>query len=1046
MGMVTRDPANSLGDSVSTSIEPIVASWAVEQIGKTSWEHAPEQNGRNLDTRIDEALRQAPSKSGGDGPNKPDHVIIIDTGDRRIPVLCEWKGAKGALRDKKDVSLRAPDGYMRYGNKGIDKYASLGAAYYASRVVGPSGHPLALALAVNGYYLSETDKTPTYEVALYAVERQDTERVVWIGDYQDLSFLDKKNTIDLLQQVEDALNPDAAQKRAQHATKSLDEGLRTLNEFLHSEHGIVPAHRVNVIAALVIASLGVGDDDGNVISSPLTPDDLKGGSGNQSDGAIIFSRVEDYLQSRVPVLPEDKRQSVLNTLRPTLLDSSLSSKTKKGNSTLKQALLVVTHGLLPHYHGDRAIDFTGKLFNEMYAWIDVPDAGANDVVLTPKRTTDLMIELTRVDKDSFVWDWTLGTGAFLVSAMNTMIADARRDLQGEELRGKELRIKTTQLLGIEKLGPIYVLAVLNMILMGDGSTNIIHGDSHSYNGKYQSTGEVFPATTLVLNPPYSAPGNGLIFVKEALDMMVKQGTGKYGAVIIQDSAGSGQAIDYCRHILKTSTLIASIKMPPDLFIGKSGVQTSIYVFEVGTPHHKDRLVKFIDFRDDGYKRSNRRKAKDPLVNLRPIDDPDGRYAEVAAIVVGRRYQTDFYPRGKTFFEDTIDPQAGNDWNFDQHVVLDVTPGEADIERVVSSYISWEISHLLTHGNLPKADALPLPGGATWKKHQISGLFTPSTRGKRLVKDARIPGELPFVTAGEENEGISSWVRNNVEVFPSNTVTIDMFGSAKYRGYQYGADDHIAVVDTSHLDPWAARYLTAAIHKAAQAGGFDYSRNFYAKDADALIVTLPTLPDGKPHWKFMANEARRRSEATLAQVRDFIHCQGWEPMQVSQLHSFKEFPVGELFSIAPTSPFEKASEGSMLAPVVSNTSQNNGVKDYSRLEANNPANIITFSDTTDSVDTVFYQPSGFVGYSHVQAMTPTTYKLNRQTGLFFVTAFKKAIGNRFNWGTKFNRTIAAKTEVLLPVTDTGNIDYDLMESWVLNIGARLVSRLNEYLVN
>ena len=73
------------------------------------------------------------------------------------------------------------------------------------------------------------------------------------------------------------------------------------------------------------------------------------------------------------------------------------------------------------------------------------------------------------------------------------------------------------------------------------------------------------------------------------------------------------------------------------------------------------------------------------------------------------------------------------------------------------------------------------------------MFGKSTRGKRLKSDDRIAGHLPFVTAGEAEEGISAYISNEVEIFSSNTTTIDMFGSAKYRSYAYGADDHIAAV-------------------------------------------------------------------------------------------------------------------------------------------------------------------------------------------------------------------------------------------------------------
>lgn len=127
----------------------------------------------------------------------------------------------------------------------------------------------------------------------------------------------------------------------------------------------------------------------------------------------------------------------------------------------------------------------------------------------------------------------------------------------------------------------------------------------------------------------------------------------------------------------------------------------------------------------------------------------------------------------------------------------------------------------------------------WEEYRIGSLFGKSTRGKRLKGDDRSIGNLPFVTAGEANEGISAFISNEVEVFSENTTTIDMFGSAKYRNYKYGADDHVAVVQTEDIPKRASIFVTSAIHKAAHTGKFSYARNFYAKDADELVVSLPT---------------------------------------------------------------------------------------------------------------------------------------------------------------------------------------------------------------
>ena len=138
----------------------------------------------------------------------------------------------------------------------------------------------------------------------------------------------------------------------------------------------------------------------------------------------------------------------------------------------------------------------------------------------------------------------------------------------------------------------------------------------------------------------------------------------------------------------------------------------------------------------------------------------------------------------------------------------------------------------------------------WNTFNLEDLFGKSTRGKRLKSADRIPGELPFVTAGEADEGISDFIGNDVTIFSENTTTIDMFGSAKYRNYKYGGDDHVAVVHTETLPKLASIFVTSAIHKSSHSGQFDYSKNFYAKDADTLNIQLPSR-GGQPDYECTA---------------------------------------------------------------------------------------------------------------------------------------------------------------------------------------------------
>lgn len=212
--------------------------------------------------------------------------------------------------------------------------------------------------------------------------------------------------------------------------------------------------------------------------------------------------------------------------------------------------------------------------------------------------------------------------------------------------------------------------------------------------------------------------------------------------------------------------------------------------------------------------------------------------------------------------------GGSSFNVDvikkQIITLPTSNGEIDfdfMEAFVAEFKRFWLSNLEIflkksgsrdfNLTLKEKEALLEFNNLTWGTFNLENLFGKSTRGKRLKSADRIPGSLPFVTAGEANEGVSAFIGNNVRIFPANTITIDMFGSSKYRNYKYGADDHIAVVHTNKLNKYSSIFITSAIHKASHTGKFDYGRNFYAKDADELIISLPMVK-GEPDYETIEN--------------------------------------------------------------------------------------------------------------------------------------------------------------------------------------------------
>lgn len=522
-----------------------------------------------------------------------------------------------------------------------------------------------------------------YEIGVYYVSKSNFGIGQKVDDYTDFSFLKKTNFDKFIDKVKKLkLTQDEIERLKEQREQEINTSLVKLNNDIYqNEKGLSERDRVYLVAASIIATLGV---PGKVAA--LEKQELKSSTEEENrDGDIILRKIKAFLNEKN--LPQEKRELIVRTLQNTLTTDNIN-KVENGESQLKRVFTKIVDDLGIYYKIGLTTDFTGKLFNEMYSWLGFSQDKLNDVVLTPAYVATLLARLARVNMDSYVWDFATGSAGLLVASMNEMLNDAKDKIKSpDKFAIKSAEIKANQLLGLEILSEVYMLAILNMILMGDGSSNILNKDSlKEFNGHYGfgKTDEKFPADAFVLNPPYSAPGNGMIFVEKALSMMSKG----YAAIIIQNSAGSGKATEYNKKILKHSTLLASIKMPIDLFIGKSSVQTNVYVFRVGEAHQKDDTVKFIDFSVDGYTRTNRKKAS---CNLRDTDHAKERYQELVDLVRFGKSKLNIFTE-KEYYEGKIDPNNGADWN--QTAPIDTKPTLDDFKKTVSDYLAWEVSNLL----------------------------------------------------------------------------------------------------------------------------------------------------------------------------------------------------------------------------------------------------------------------------------------------------------------------------------------------------------------
>ncbi|MCL2015103.1 MAG: SAM-dependent methyltransferase, partial [Defluviitaleaceae bacterium] len=840
---------------------------------------------------IGESLKNNPSKNGGTGGGRPDITLVFTYENETYIVIIENKtGFANMLKADENglINNTTKNGAVSYNN--IKKFALNGAYYYAKNAYNDTSYKNYLIIGCCG----EADSAGNYSVKinLMVMTAETLGAAVKIPnfcEFTDLSFLYTENLRETIKQIKNAALSEE-ERTALHniSYDAIDKNLIELNQKMRDDYGIDAKWRINMVVAMILA--GLGDSDKDIV--PLKAANLNGSQEDgETDADKIINKVRNLLKSRN--LPAAKIDQIQREFLRTLKDNT-DFNTRRSNSahTVNRELYEnIVNKILPFVE-NKLLDFAGIVYNKVSDWMGLADDEKNDVVLTPRYVVDFMVRLAGVNRNSYVWDFALGSGSFLISAMHTMLTDARENAQNlpEGLYAKERRIKEHQLLGIEKRSDIQMLAILNMLLVGDGSSQILNTDSlTNFNGSVESgkkgKSEKFPADVFLLNPPYSAEGNGMIFVKTALAMMSK---GR-AAVIIQDSAGSGRAAELNKQILQNNRLLASIKMPIDIFSGKSSVQVSIYVFAVAEPHNANHLVQFIDFRNDGYERSNRKKSGQD-VNLRNTDRAKERYDEIVDVVLYGRHKLDIFTENE-YIEDTINPTAGNDWNFEQHQKINTKPTHEDFRKTVGDYLAWEVAQILKTSKEDKEEGLGKISPSSnppvaWGEFLVGELFEKSNvkfkgnysfkeikRGN-LSKEPTSEFNLPLVNAKKGDNGIMYYGRMSDFEYEENVIAIIADGAVS-TGDVHAQPRKIGVLYNAYLikplfevNRSSLMFVAKCIEKSIKTR-YGYENKATWDKVKTEKIQLPTTTDGSPDFAYMEAYTKEIETAYIRQISAYL---------------------------------------------------------------------------------------------------------------------------------------------------------------------------------
>lgn len=452
------------------SVEPNIADLANGWLKSYKLDYRLEHESIG-NSEIDKALADYESKQGGTGGNRPDAKLLLsDKNNKLYPILIEYKGYKDKL-EKLDVNgyvaNKKTNGEFDFAN--IKSFAVNGAVHYANAILQFTSFEDVISIGMTGYK-DELGKLQ-HQIGVYYVSKSNLGVGQKIGDFTDLSFLKNENFDSFIETVKNSnLSAEELAKIKEQRDAEIGASLVKLNNDIYQdEKGLAENDRVYLVAASIIATLGILDkaNPNKYKITPLEKNDLKSSQedGNR-DGDIVLRKIKAFLNEKQ--IPQDKKDLILRTLQNTLTTDNINKiENGKSESQLKRVFSKVVDDLGIYYKIGLTTDFTGKLFNEMYSWLGFTQDKLNDVVLTPSYVASLLVKLARVNKDSYVWDFATGSAGLLVAAMNEMLNDAKESIKSPEmLAQKYAHIKAKQLLGLEILSNIYMLAVLNMIMMG----------------------------------------------------------------------------------------------------------------------------------------------------------------------------------------------------------------------------------------------------------------------------------------------------------------------------------------------------------------------------------------------------------------------------------------------------------------------------------------------------------------------------------------------------------------------------------------------------
>lgn len=591
---------------------------------------------------IDKALKTA-SKKGTGNVGFPEYVAVV-------------KDYLLVIEDKADLSRHIKLNEMNcisHEVNAVCDYAVNGALFYAKHLAKNTTYKKIFAFGVSG------DERKHKISPIYVDETEFYRELPEVQSF--ISFnednIDEYYTREVLKEDTDT----------EKETAEILKDAEVLHEDLRNYGNLLDTEKPLIVSGIMLALREA--EFKNFSISDLTGDTIK------TDGQKIYDAIDANLK-RANVSPAVKKDKILGQfafIKDTVKLNEIDEKLNK--TPLKHFTEFLFEKIYRSIrYSQSAEDYIGRFYGEFMSYSG-GDGQTLGIILTPKHITQLFCDLLDLKPDDVVFDPCCGTAGFLIASMHNMLKKAHNEVQKKSIRQNQLH-------GIEIRPNMFTIATTNMILRGDGKSNLINDD---FLKQDPNKLQLKQSTVGMMNPPYSQGSKQnpdlyeIAFIEHLLDSLA---VGGRCAVIVPQSTMTGKSKEEAtikENILKNHTLEGVITLNKDTFYGV-GVLPCIAIFTAGEPHPIDKECKFINFEDDGYKIS-------PHIGLLETESAKDKKQHLLDVWFDR-----IDSETKFCVKTTI--ESSDEWLHSFYYFNDEIPTEADFEKAIGDYLSFEFSMIM----------------------------------------------------------------------------------------------------------------------------------------------------------------------------------------------------------------------------------------------------------------------------------------------------------------------------------------------------------------